>query len=485
MTPSIHRQSQGRIHPVLLSGGSGTRLWPLSRRAYPKQLLPLTGEHTMIQQTTLRVADADAFAPPLVVCNDEHPFINAEQLREVGVDPQAIVLEPIARNTAPAIAAAAVMVEQHDPDGILLVLPSDHVIRDAAAFLSAVDTAAEAARRGSLTTFGITPQYADTGLGYIRQGAAWSDLPGAAELAEFVEKPDLERAEQFVASGEYAWNSGMFVFPIRPLLSELDRFEPDLVEACRAAVGAATQDLTFTRLDAAAFEKSPSISIDHAVMERTDRAAVVTADIGWNDVGSWNALWEIGQRDDANNVTAGDVVLRDVENTYVRSEGRLISAVGVRDMVIVETADALFVAPRDRAHEVKDVVGELDRRDRSEPDLHPRVFRPWGDYEGVAAGDRFQVKQISVKPGEKLSLQMHHHRAEHWIVVEGTARVTKGDEEILLTENQSTYIPLGVTHRLENPGEIPLTLIEVQSGSYLGEDDIVRFDDIYGREEES
>ena len=314
---------------------------------------------------------------------------------------------------------------------------------------------------------------------------AWSDLPGAAELAEFVEKPDLERAEQFVTSGEYAWNSGMFVFPIRPLLSELDRFEPDLVEACRAAVGAATQDLTFTRLDAAAFEKSPSISIDHAVMERTDRAAVVTADIGWNDVGSWNALWEIGQRDDANNVTAGDVVLRDVENTYVRSEGRLISAVGVRDMVIVETADALFVAPRDRAHEVKDVVGELDRRDRSEPDLHPRVFRPWGDYEGVAAGDRFQVKQISVKPGEKLSLQMHHHRAEHWIVVEGTARVTKGDEEILLTENQSTYIPLGVTHRLENPGEIPLTLIEVQSGSYLGEDDIVRFDDIYGREEES
>lgn len=473
--------SHGRIHPVLLSGGSGTRLWPLSRRAFPKQLLPLAGERTLIQETALRVADTEAFAPPLVVCNDEHRFIIAEQLRAVGIDPQAIVLEPIARNTAPAIAAAAAMVEGDDPEGILLVLPSDHVIRDVDAFLAATTTAAAAARRGALTTFGITPQYADTGLGYIRRGDAWSDLPGAADLAEFVEKPDLERAERFVESGEYAWNSGMFVFPVAPLLAELERFEPDLVAACRDAVAKSTRDLTFTRLDATAFGDAPSISIDHAVMERTEAAAVVTADIGWNDVGSWAALWEIGDGDEAGNVTVGDVVLRDVADSYVRSEGRLISAIGVRDLVIVETADAVFVAPRDRAHEVKDVVADLDRTQRSESSLHARVYRPWGYYEGVAEGARFQVKRISVKPGEKLSLQMHHHRAEHWVVVQGTARVTKGEEAILLTENQSTYIPLGVQHRLENPGEIELTLIEVQSGSYLGEDDIVRLDDLYGR----
>ncbi|MGB0618205.1 MAG: mannose-1-phosphate guanylyltransferase/mannose-6-phosphate isomerase [Myxococcota bacterium] len=480
MTPS-DRSADGRIHPVLLSGGSGTRLWPLSRRAFPKQLLPLAGERTLIQETALRVADGAVFAPPIVVCNDEHRFIIAEQLREAGVEPAAIVLEPVARNTAPAIAAAAAMVEQEDPEGILLVLPSDHVIRNAEAFLAAVDTAAEAARRGALTTFGITPQYADTGLGYIRRGNEWTDLTGASDLAEFVEKPDLERAEAFVASGDYAWNSGMFVFPIGPLVTELGRFEPDLMAACRDAVAKSTRDLTFTRLEERAFADATSISIDHAVMERTDRAAVVTADIGWNDVGSWAALWEIGDRDEAGNVSVGDVVLRDVENSYVRSEGRLISAIGVRDLVIVETPDAIFVAPRDRAQEVKEVVAELDAGDRSEPDLHARVYRPWGYYEGVADGDRFQVKQISVKPGEKLSLQMHHHRAEHWVVVQGTARVTKGDEEILLTENQSTYIPLGVQHRLENPGEIELTLIEVQSGAYLGEDDIVRFDDLYGR----
>lgn len=480
MTPS-DRSADGRIHPVLLSGGSGTRLWPLSRRAFPKQLLPLAGERTLIQETALRVANAAVFAPPIVVCNDEHRFIIAEQLREAGVEPAAIVLEPVARNTAPAIAAAAAMVEQEDPEGILLVLPSDHVIRNAEAFLAAVDTAAEAARRGALTTFGITPQHADTGLGYIRRGNEWTDLTGASDLAEFVEKPDLERAEAFVASGDYAWNSGMFVFPIGPLVTELGRFEPDLMAACRDAVAKSTRDLTFTRLEERAFADATSISIDHAVMERTDRAAVVTADIGWNDVGSWAALWEIGDRDEAGNVSVGDVVLRDVENSYVRSEGRLISAIGVRDLVIVETPDAIFVAPRDRAQEVKEVVAELDAGDRSEPDLHARVYRPWGYYEGVADGDRFQVKQISVKPREKLSLQMHHHRAEHWVVVQGTARVTKGDEEILLTENQSTYIPLGVQHRLENPGEIELTLIEVQSGAYLGEDDIVRFDDLYGR----
>lgn len=484
-TPDMATQTSGRIHPVILSGGSGTRLWPLSRRSFPKQLLPLTGEKTLLQETALRVADPAVFAPPLILCNNEHRFIIAEQLRAVDIEPLAIALEPAARNTAPAIAAAAAIVAEQDPEGVLLVLPSDHVIRDLPAFLEAIDIAAAAARTGALTTFGLVPQHAETGFGYIRRGAPIDGLPGAASVAEFVEKPNAERAEQFVASGEYAWNSGMFVFPVGPLLNEFERLEPELLAACRDAVAKSTRDLTFTRLDASSFADSPSISIDHAIMEKTDSAAVVTADIGWNDVGSWAALWEIGEADadERGNVTLGDVVLRDVERSYVRSERRLISAIGVRDLVIVETEDAVFVAPRDRSQEVKEIVAELDRKKRSEPEQHARVYRPWGYYEGVADGERFQVKQISVSPGEKISLQMHHHRAEHWVVVQGTARVTKGDEEILLTENQSTYIPIGVTHRLENPGEIDLTLIEVQSGSYLGEDDIVRFDDLYGRED--
>jgi mannose-1-phosphate guanylyltransferase/mannose-6-phosphate isomerase len=476
--------AKGSVYPVILSGGSGTRLWPLSRRAFPKQLLPLTGANTLLLETALRVHQIDGFAPPLIVCNDAHRFIIAEQLRAKNIEPLAIALEPVARNTAPAIAAAALIVSEQDPDGILLVLPSDHVIRDLPAFRTAVATACDAARMGALATFGIVPQHADTGFGYIRRAEPFDVLPHAHSVAEFVEKPDQARAQAFLESGEYAWNSGMFVFPVAQLLGELEAFQPDLLAACGDAVAKATRDLTFTRLDEAAFAESPSISIDHAVMEKTETAVVVTADIGWNDVGSWAALWDIGDRDEHGNVTHGDVVLRDVESSYVRSENRLISAIGVRDLVIVETGDAILVAPRDRAQEVKDIVAELDRTKRSEPDLHARVYRPWGYYEGVADGDRFQVKQISVKPGEKLSLQMHHHRAEHWVVVQGTAVVTKGDEEILLTENQSTYIPIGVTHRLANPGEIDLTLIEVQSGPYLGEDDIVRFDDLYGRKDD-
>jgi len=466
------------VIPVILSGGSGTRLWPLSREAYPKQFLPLAGEDTMLQATWLRVAPL-ATAAPLVVANEEHRFMVAEQLRLVGCTPAAIVLEPVGRNTAPAIAAAALQAMRDGADPLLLVLPSDHVIADAAAFQAAVRAAEPAASRGQLVTFGIVPTGPETGYGYIRAGAAGDG--GVRAVAEFVEKPDAATAERYVASGEYFWNSGMFLFRASVFLAELERQQPAMLAACRAALDGASRDEDFVRLDKAAFAACPADSIDYAVMEHTAAAAVLPIDVGWNDLGSWSALWAIAGRDADGNAHHGDVLAQDCRNTLAWADGRLVALLGLEDVVVVDTADAVLVAHKDRVQDVKSLVTALKASGRSEPHCHRKVYRPWGSYDSIDVGGRFQVKRITVKPGASLSLQMHHHRAEHWVVVSGTGRVTRGDEVLMLSENQSTYIPLGVKHRLENPGVLPLELIEVQSGSYLGEDDIVRFEDVYGR----
>lgn len=468
------------LYPVILSGGSGTRLWPLSRAALPKQLLPLASDLTLVQETVLRLRGLPDLAAPLIVCNQEHRFLIAEQMREIGVSPLAIYLEPVGRNTAPAATVAALRLTRRDPDAFMLLLPADHLIKDVPAFHAAIGEGLKAAAAGHLVTFGIVPDSPHTGYGYIQRGEALSGST-ARRVTRFVEKPDRATAESLLASGDYYWNSGMFLFPAQGFLDEVRRLRPELLAACAQALDRGQEDLDFYRLERAAFEACPADSIDYAVMEHTQRAAVVPADMGWSDIGAWSALWAVADKDAQGNVCRGDVYLDTARNSYVRAESRMVAAIGVEDLIIVETADAVLVAQRDRAQEVKKVVEHLKANARSEHEFHTRVHRPWGWYEGIDAGERFQVKRIMVKPGERLSLQMHHHRAEHWIVVSGTALVTRDGKEELLTENQSTYIPLGTTHRLENPGKIPLHMIEVQSGAYLGEDDIVRFEDAYRR----
>jgi mannose-1-phosphate guanylyltransferase/mannose-6-phosphate isomerase len=470
------------IHPVILSGGSGTRLWPMSRTHYPKQFLPLAGDQSLLQQAALRVAGVPGFAAPLVIANEEHRFLIAEQLREIGVVPQALLLEPVGRNTAPAIAVAALRLIDADLASLMLVMPSDHTIDDPAAFRAAVERATVAARAGFLVTFGVTPERAETGYGYIERGKALPGSEGAFKVARFVEKPDAATAERYVASGEFFWNSGIFLFPAALYVSELEQLRPDMLESCRRALSGARCDDDFVRLDKAAFAECPADSVDYAVMERTARAAVVPVRMGWSDLGSWVALWDAAQKDADCNALVGNVVAEDAKNCYLRSEAGLVAALGVEDMVVVATKDAVMLAPRGRAQDVRSLVARLVAENRGEAEALPRVHRPWGSYETLHAGHRVQVKHIIVNPGGKLSLQMHHHRAEHWVVVQGTARIRRGDDEIMLTEDQSTYIPLGTKHRLENPGKIPLHVIEVQSGAYLDEDDIVRFEDTYGRE---
>ncbi len=477
MTTPGHR----KIHPVLLSGGAGARLWPMSREDFPKQLLNLTSDRSMIQETAARVSDPARFTAPLVICNDKHRFVIAEQLHEQPAGIAAIILEPVGRNTAAAVAVAALQIVARDPEALMLVLPADHLIRDQAGFLAVVDQAAVAAAAGRLVTFGIKPTAPETGYGYIRRGPALAGFDGIFGISAFVEKPPKATAEIYLAGGEHFWNSGMFLFPAATVLTELDRFEPGVVAACRQALDRAVVDLDFVRLDAASFAAAPSTSIDYAVMERTELGAMVPADIGWTDVGAWSALWEIGVKDEHGNVQIGDVLSQNSRNCYLRSEGVLTAAIGVEDIVVVVTDDAVMVASRDHASEIKTLVDQLKRQGRKESVTHCRVHRPWGFYQGLHTGDRFQVKRLTVKPGAKLSFQLHYHRAEHWVVVNGTALVTRGDEQVLLRENESMFIPLGTPHRLENPGRVPLNLIEVQSGAYLGEDDIIRLGDTYGR----
>ncbi|AIR62962.1 mannose-1-phosphate guanyltransferase [Cedecea neteri] len=472
------------LFPVIMAGGSGSRLWPLSRVLFPKQFLCLDGELTMLQSTINRLQSLECESP-VVICNEQHRFIVAEQLRQMDKLTKNIILEPVGRNTAPAIALAALAALRTDSTGnaLILVLAADHVIQDESAFLDSVYKAMPHAEKGKLVTFGIVPNKAETGYGYIRRGepSGFNTSNDVFEVAQFVEKPDLETAQSYIASGEYYWNSGMFLFRADRYLEELAKFRPDILDACEKAMAGVDPDLDFVRVDEQAFLACPDESIDYAVMEKTADAVVVPMDAGWSDVGSWSSLWEISAKSPEGNVHHGDVISHETENSYVYAESGLVTTVGVKNLVVVQTKDAVLIADRDHVQDVKKIVEKLKNNDRCEHLTHREVYRPWGKYDSIDAGERYQVKRLSVKPGEGLSLQMHHHRAEHWIVVAGTAKVTLGDEIKLLGENESIYIPLGMTHCLENPGKIPLDLIEVRSGTYLEEDDIVRFQDRYGR----
>ncbi|MEQ1560274.1 MAG: mannose-1-phosphate guanylyltransferase/mannose-6-phosphate isomerase [Methyloglobulus sp.] len=463
--------------PVILSGGSGTRLWPLSRGQYPKQFLPLVSEHTMVQETMLRLSGLTNLNKPIAICNQDHRFMMAEQLWEIGIKPSAIILEPVGKNTAPAVAMAALAAESEDE--VLLVLPADHVIANSEPFLLAIIEAEKLALQGNLVTFGIIPTRPETGYGYIMRDA--SQQGGSFKVAAFVEKPNLATAENYLKSGNYFWNSGIFAFKAGTFLKELEKFNPEMLSICKQALAAANTDLDFTRLDKTIFSTCPADSVDYAIMEKTDKAVVIPLDAGWNDVGSWSALWDVTDKDAFGNAVSGDVMAVDTRNSYISSDDKLVTVIGADDLIVVETKDAVMVATKDRVQEVKQIVDQLKKLGRNEASVHRRVYRPWGHYDCVDIGENHQTKRIVVKPGGKLSLQKHHHRSEHWVVVKGTALVTRDSEEILLTENESIYIPLGTLHRLENPGVTALEVVEVQSGSYLGEDDIVRYNDNYGR----
>ena len=468
------------IYPVILCGGSGSRLWPLSREHYPKPLLPLTSGQTLLQETAMRLDGLPAVGGSVCVCNEEHRFLVAEQVTQPGSKPDTIILEPEGRNTAPALTLAALYLAARDQDALMLAMPADHVITDRAGFIEAINRGRQHAEDGELVTFGVTPDVAETSYGYIRRGATL-DAGKTWRVSGFVEKPDQATAEQYLASGEYDWNSGIFLLRAGRWLEEIGSRQPAILAACEAAMQQGAKDSDFFRVQREAFLACPGNSIDYAVMEHTERAVVVPFTAGWSDVGAWSSLWQVCPHDAEGNVVRGDVITEDTGNSLLLAQSRCLATVGVSDLVVVETADAVLVAHKDKAQDVRAIVDRLKSGDREEYKMHRRVYRPWGSYEGIDNGPRFQVKRLSVKPGATLSLQMHHHRAEHWVVVKGTARVTCGTETFSLHENESTYIPIGETHRLENPGNIPLEVIEIQSGSYLGEDDIVRFEDVYDR----
>ncbi|MFQ5643672.1 MAG: mannose-1-phosphate guanylyltransferase/mannose-6-phosphate isomerase [Thiogranum sp.] len=469
-------------YPVILTGGAGSRLWPVSREFYPKPLLPLIGDQTLLQDTAARLDSIDAIGNPVFVCNEEHRFLVAEQVRALGKSAEAILLEPEGRNTAPALTIAALYLVDKEADAMMVVMPADHVIPDPEAFAIAVEQGAGLAVEGYLVTFGVVADKPETGYGYIHRGEE-IDATGVFKVDRFVEKPDAGVAQGYVDTGEYYWNAGIFLLRADRWLEEIGKLQPEILQACQQAAGTGSRDSDFVRVGKDAFLSSPSDSIDYAVMEKTDRAAVVPLQTSWSDVGSWSSIWEVSEQDSEGNVSRGDVLTHNTRNSLFMAENRCVAAVGLDDMIVVETADAVLVADKSKCQDVKAIVNKLKEFGREEHRFHRRVYRPWGDYEGIDNGTRYQVKRLTVKPGAKLSLQMHHHRAEHWIVVSGTAQVTRGEDVFMLSENESTYIPIGTNHRLENPGTIPLEIIEVQSGSYLGEDDIVRFEDVYNRVE--